>query len=210
MPIVFKKEGKDHLLGIWQSTEDFKVLQDLACLNQTEQQIWTGFGSDKRKREFLTVRALLNHLHPQPRLLIHYEANGKPRLENHLSLSISHTKEYVAVLLTERPFAGVDLETLRPTIERLSEKFANPEELSGLNKENKTEYLHVIWGAKEVLFKIYAKGEVDFQDHLHLSPFRYSETGEVDASIRMPDFQRNFRISYEKTGDRMLAWAVSS
>ena len=67
------------------------------------------------------------------------------------------------VVDTSGQATGIDIEQWRDRITRISSKF--------INKEDRTPFLdvlhcHLIWGAKEVLYKIYAKKELDFISHL--------------------------------------------
>ena len=45
MPIVLKKEGKDHVLGIWQSLEPFDTLVGQSRLTEAEKSILQNFKS---------------------------------------------------------------------------------------------------------------------------------------------------------------------
>ncbi|HRH65669.1 MAG TPA: 4'-phosphopantetheinyl transferase superfamily protein [Bacteroidia bacterium] len=210
MPIVLKKEGKDHVLGIWHSLEPLDALLSQARLTNTEYSIMQDFKSENRKREYLTVRVLVNQLYHFSPLSINYDDRGKPTLSNSLSISISHTREYVAILLSPLKYAGIDLETIRPGIQKIAHKFVNEKEASGVPSENKNEHLHVIWGAKEVLYKIYGKGDVDFRKHMDVGLFNYTIKGTVPARFHKEDFDRTFPIHHEKLEERMLAWAIGS
>ena len=210
MPIVLKKEGKDHVLGIWQSLEPFDTLVGQSRLTEAEKSILQNFKSENRRREYLTVRVLVNQLYQFSPLSITYDEKGKPTLGNSLSISISHTQEYVAILLSPMQHVGIDLETIRPAIQKIAHKFVNEKEAKDIPIEHKNEHLHVIWGAKEVLYKIYGKGDVDFRKHMNVDSFQYKNAESVQARFHKKDFDKTFNVHYEKLEERMLAWAISS
>ena len=207
MPVVFEKKEGTFSIGIWQVTETMERLLSLARLTQADQQTWEKFTSLKRKREWLTVRVLLKELceqHPVPE--IRYDEKGKPHIGNGSVVSISHTKEYVAMMLSSSAMAGIDLEMIRPEIELLSKKFLNPEEKNCLPEFNTIEHIHVIWGAKEVLYKMYGKGGLDFRDHLSTGSFQLSMEGIIRAGIHKNDFVRELQLTYLKFRDMFLVY----
>ena len=210
MPIVLKRIEKDYSIGIWQSTESFDELLSIEPLNLSDLEKWHAFKSDKRKREWLTVRVLIKKLFQNGRVpTINYDGFGKPILDNRMGVSISHTKEFVAILITSKANAGIDLETLRERIVELSGKFANEQELSSVPEVHLVEYLHVLWGAKEVLYKLYGRGEIDFRGNLHVDPFSYSGSGDIIAWIRTNNLIKKHNISYECWQEMMRAYSVA-
>ena len=210
MPIVLKKDESDYSIGIWKSIESFEELLNLEALNQADLEKWKSFQSDKRKREWLTVRVLLRKLFPDTVLpTIRYDEYGKPFLDNEKAISISHTKEFVAILITSKAYAGIDLEAIRERITSLSAKFTNEPEEKSLPKACLVEHLHVIWGAKEVLFKLYGRGEIDFRANLFVEPFLFAESGLITASVLKNDINKKHEITYELWDNKMLTYSVS-
>ncbi len=210
MPLVLKKDENDYSIRIWHSIESFEDLLKSEALNSADLRTWENFQSDKRKREWLTVRVLLRTFFPDSALpLLSYDQFGKPSLNIDKGISISHTKEFVAIIITQKVNAGIDLETLRDRIVDLSPKFSNEEELKVVPELNRIEYLHVLWGAKEVLFKLYGRGEMDFRAHLHVEPFQFEKNGVVQASVQKNDIFSKHSISYELWKNMMLTYSIS-
>ena len=210
MPIVFKKDQDDFSIGIWKSTESFEELLSLDLLSRPDLDRWNGLLSDKRKREWLTVRVLLKSLFPNEKApIISYDGNGKPYLDRNLGVSISHTKEFVAILISKKNHAGIDLEGVRERITVLSEKFVNDLERKSVPLTNQIAYLHVLWGAKEALFKLYGRGELDFKENLFIEPFKYLGKGTLNAWIKKNDLNKIHQVSYELWEGMMLVYSVS-
>ena len=210
MPLDYHKNSKEFQLGIWRMDESLEELHRLLRLSVSDLLTIDGFKSEYRKREWLTTRVLVKQLLSLPDdMIIAYDANGKPRLVNsRYSISISHTKNFVAVLLSEHASAGIDLETIQSRIEKIAKKFISEEENSFIEPEKKMFYQHVIWGTKEVLFKIYGKGELNFLENLNVKKFQLKEKGELSGEIAKGDFKKKYDVYYEKRNDRMLVYAM--
>ncbi len=207
MPIVYKKAHLSSVIAVWESTEDHGYLIEKAQLSVDEMALLRNFKSESRKREFLTVRTLLKELFPNENLLISYSKNGKPNLNNKKNISISHTKAYVAVMVGEFNHGGIDLETINERIFKLATKFLNDSEIKIVGDHPSADLLQIIWGAKEVLYKIHEIGDVDFKKHLNVSQFIESNEGNLDAEILKSGFEKKYKVYYEKFPPMMISWA---
>jgi phosphopantetheinyl transferase len=206
MPVKWQKKESDYSIIIWQSTESIDELLKSSLLNAEEELIWKGFKSETRRREWLTVRCALRILNPES-LNIYYDQNRKPHLQGNLSISISHSHEFIAVMTSQKSNAGVDIEIIHPRIETLSKKFIGVQEAVEKD-ENYLEKLQVFWGAKEVLYKIHGIGGVDFKKDLYVHSFKYGSSGSLTAEIVKTNFEKKVTVNYEKFGQFMLAWAT--
>jgi len=63
---------------------------------------------------------------------------------------------------------GVDIESLRPQIEKIKSKFCRPEELDFATTPIQT---LLIWSAKEAMYKAYGKKEIDFREQMRVHDF---------------------------------------
>ena len=74
---------------------------------------------------------------------------------------------------------------------------------------NEKEMLHVMWGAKECLFKAYGKGQLPFATHIQLDPFfYYDKGGNLNGKVEKDEYFRTFNIEYALIEDYMLVYAV--
>jgi 4'-phosphopantetheinyl transferase EntD len=79
---------------------------------------------------------------------------------------------------------GVDIESLRPQIEKIKSKFCRPEELEFAVTPVQT---LLIWSAKEAMYKAYGKKEIDFREQMRVHSFTgFSENGELEKTIPFP------------------------
>ena len=112
------------------------------------------------------------------------DEHGKPFIENSSQqISLSHTMQFAAVMRSEQFNVGVDLEMVNAKVERIAHKFLREDELNAIANEEKIEKLILYWSAKEALYKLYGKGEIDFTTQLLIEPFQLQTKGELKAEI---------------------------
>ncbi len=170
MPIHLLKKTEDYQLGIWKMVEEEELL-----LKQSGSNVRPSHVNQVRRMEFLAVRAMASEMGIQG-MDIAYQPSGKPYLLNsNLSISISHTKNYVAVMLSPNQMIGVDLEYRSDRILKIRHKFMHPDEESRLkqfsNATIETVGLLLHWCAKEAMFKAVPEEGVDFAQELRISEF---------------------------------------
>ena len=208
MPAIWQRMSHEFSIVVWQSSEPMTILLSNLTLTSEEKNEWESFLSLTRQREWLTVRNALKVLLPPPAISkIEYNENGKPQL-NGRSISISHSKEFVAVMISKDLLIGIDLEVIHPRIEKLAQKFLNEKEIKSLIGPNQLEKMHVMWGAKEVLYKIHSIGNIDFKRDLIVHPFKYNGTGNLKATLAKKGYEADFKISYSRSEKYMLTWGM--
>ena len=91
-----------------------------------------------------------------------YRVSGQPYLEGSegLFLSISHSGDCMVVYISDHP-VGVDIERKRTSIFDGRSYFVNAQEEQG---ELTTSRLHLIWGAKEAIYKKYEGNMEDLKN----------------------------------------------
>lgn len=209
MPIVHRHavSGSPISILIRKNTESTTDLLEQSRLSDDEHRMAESFRSENRRREWLSTRLLLREIAGDD-TTIRYDEFGKPHAEPSGFLSISHTGDFVAMIFSKSLAVGIDFETIRPSIRSLSKKFISSSELEGFSRELTLDDLHLIWGAKEVLYKLYGIGNVDFKKDLLVEPFPLQHTGNIVASIFKPSFNRTFEMNHQRIGDQMLVWAA--
>ena len=198
MPLILERPiGTAKKLGVWEITEPIDFF--LEQLVQADQPLL----SRKRLLEQSCSAHLLNTLLGRPvHLLLDKDPNGKPILKDeNCNVSFSHSKNMVACLIdTDGGEVGVDIEYIRESIIKMAHKFVSPEE--GLLTED-YKHFHRIWGAKEVLFKIYSKKELDFLKHLSID-YQDSIIGHINKN----SYSASFLIDCEQIDNFILLWNV--
>jgi len=93
---------------------------------------------------------------------------GAPVLMDHsFNISFSHSYPFVCMYIHSKKKCGIDVEKVKDKIIRIAPKFLNEPEKEFT--KNQSELITLVWSAKEVAFKIYQKGGVDFKEHIQLN-----------------------------------------
>ena len=166
MALLYKQLSPLH--GVWKMEESSDELLGMLEHKADYSSFLERVSAEKRRQERFASRVLLKELLGEE-VRVDYHSTGAPFLACvPLYISISHTKDYVAVILDKRP-TGIDIEYRSDRILKIRSRFMNPEEEAGIDLEHEVEHLLIHWCAKETLFKIIGQEGVDFQKHLHLS-----------------------------------------
>lgn len=194
--------------GIWKMDEPLDELLVLLPQRTVYEQEIQRFTAVHRKLEWLSVRVLLFQLLGEVKE-IGYEPSGKPFLkDNSFFISISHTKGYVAVILSPVAEVGIDIEQYGQRIQKVAHKFMRADEEAGVYAGESTWGLLLHWSAKETMFKCMNTAEVDFREHLHITPFIMKAEGIFAAQEYRTEQQRHFLIHYQIHPDFVLTWQV--
>ncbi|MCD8080514.1 MAG: 4'-phosphopantetheinyl transferase superfamily protein [Bacteroides sp.] len=207
MGLWLKQEGEDYCLGVWKIEETPEELFSLLPRNSVYEEQIARIHSAHRKTEWLAVRVLLSVLTDE-HTHIRYYPSGRPYLnDGSWHISISHTRGYVAVLLSRHFRPGIDMEQYGTRIRKIAKRFMHTEEVVSLYQETDIWSLLLHWSAKEVMFKCLDTNGVDFAEHLRISPFKVLQTGQFDAVESRTQNKHRFIISYYLSPDFVMTWS---
>lgn len=212
MPLIKKYTIATNIqLAVWEISESLDELLIDYTINENETAAFKSISNEGRKKQWLATRKLLFELTNNPDLWIAHDDNRKPILnDEQLSVSISHTSNYVAILLGENISLGIDIEKLSPRIYKIKHKFCSETENEYLaDDENLLARLYIIWSAKESLFKMYGKGNLDFKKNLFIHPFEFNPPGSLKAHIKCKDLDTEVELYYDQIGDHVLVYGMS-
>ena len=190
MGIIRNTTVQNCIIAIWEITETLEELLQLSHVIST-----ADFNTEKRKKEWLASRLLLNEINPN--YSISYNTFGAPELNNESYISISHSKGLVAVIIGQQQ-VGIDIEEISEKALRVSSKFVSINNLKALTSEKAT----LIWCCKEAVFKWHQKGEVDFIDDIILHPFESMGKGKIRAEFR----NTQLILHYQKIHNHYLVY----
>lgn len=202
-------------MGVWTIAEDEGWYFNHHLLTRRVQERIDGYKSVQRKLQGVAVRILIKELLPdEENVAIDYDKKSKPFfVAASYKLSISHSGDMVAVLISKKGEVGVDIEKRSEKIERISGKFMNTAEkikFDGLIGAERTKYLHILWGAKESMFKLYGKGSLDFKRHLKVQHFQLTEDGHFKGSIEKEQKPIQIEGFYSNVGKFVLVYVLES
>lgn len=227
MPIVFRKSitaGTE--LSIWRIEESAGQLYGKLQLDEREKAVFDSFGNQhKRSLHWLGSRVLLRTLLNTDKYInLKIDEHRKPYLANlpH-QVSISHSHDFAAVMVSLNGPVGIDIEQISPKIEKIANRFLLPEELAFIDgrtdapgtgragmhpvtAEARLNYLYACWSIKEAIYKWYGKGGLAFLGGIILEPFRLEDEGRVTARVRLNGGWINMEAWYKEFEGYMLAW----
>lgn len=196
-----------HRLWVCNTQGDLDVLKKQVVLTPSELDKLNSIQYERRKREFLGVRKLVQQQFGKHEQIV-YTTTGKPMLkESGYCISISHSGDYEVVLVHPNAEVGVDIQIKTPKILKILKRFANQTEFT-LAEGDVWKSL-VIWCAKEALFKWYSHGDVDFREELEVAPFELKDHGELKALVKKSNPAKELTLNYEKLEDAMLVYTVN-
>ena len=193
-------------LGIWKITEDFDTLLKNITLTREELDTLERFTHAPRKIEWLSVRVLLKAMTDQE-LSIYYNGNRKPFIkENAYFISISHSRDLTSILLSRDKKVGIDLEFMSHRIASISHKFINENDVVTEDDEHKKYHLYIHWCAKEALYKICDKQDINFKDNLTIEAFQPMEKGVIRGRVHNRARNELFVMNYFSLGNYVVVY----
>lgn len=196
--------------GLWEITESEEELSTGLELFPAEAEQLSCIRGTGRRREFLAARKLLHHMSGRDvRGELYKDDAGKPHLRSsHFHVSISHTGGYAAAAAHPNP-CGIDVQRIVPRIHRLAHKFVSPAEEAQLRDATRLEQLHLIWSAKEALYKAYGRRQLDFKENLYVD-FGTYQPGQTaaEAMLRRGEIQMLFDVEMRTFDNFVLVACV--
>jgi 4'-phosphopantetheinyl transferase len=212
MPLILNQPtNKSTSIGVWKIIETVESLTRLIEMDENDRQHFGTFGNELRRKHWLSYRLILQELLPMKNIRIIYDEYGKPGIPDFNGhFSVSHSGDFAVAIVSYETPVGIDIERIRDRIERVAERFLTMEELEQMGQCDRLEKLHVCWGAKESLYKLNGKPNVDLQKDIRIEPFDYLCIGESTcrATMNTNGEVGSYNIFYRKMEEYMLVWAV--
>ena len=189
MGIILLKKEKNQSLGVWEISESINELKALTKGVKLDQ-----IKSQKRKLEILAVRALLKEMCGNVKL--DYNKYGAPILDNKKKISISHSKQLIAIIVSEfKP--AIDTEIISKRILKIKDKFISKYD----NINDSQEDLTIAWSTKECIFKWHQKGYINFRDDISIKSIDHST-----KTIKVTFDKNLFILNFLKINNHILVY----
>ncbi len=211
MPLIFKENfEEDCLLGIWEIQESYDDLFSGVQLYGSEKERLNGFRSEARKMEFLSVRILLKSLIGVCGPIV-YSDNQKPFLhQSDYRISITHSRNLTAIMLSKTKKVGIDLEFMSHKISKVAHKFINEDEYITSSEDLKKYHLYIHWCAKEALFKLCDKQDINFLKNLTIEPFEPADFGVINGWVDNKFWHDKFELSYFSINNYIVVYSCKN
>ncbi|MFK8056889.1 MAG: 4'-phosphopantetheinyl transferase superfamily protein [Saprospiraceae bacterium] len=175
-PLRFERFAPEVRAVVWEGEESSEDL--LAALPAG----WRGRlpKHDVRVKETLSARLALLALVPDAAEAgFEKDEFGKPHLngEGALNFSLTHSHGHAAAIVSAHA-CGIDLQLRVEKIVKLRSKFEREDERAFIDRQpDEIAALHVLWGAKEALFKLWGRRDIDWHENLIVFEFELAPGG---------------------------------
>lgn len=159
MPLLRIIKRDEATIGLWEMVDgEFDSYTDdylRGAIGEAEKR----YKSNARRMEYICERALLKDMMNGRIVNIFHNEDGKPMLNNGLNISISHTRGYIAIILSETKNVGIDIEYVSDRVEKIASRFMREDESA-----DDIISLLVHWCTKETLYKLFSSEHLDFMN----------------------------------------------
>lgn len=187
MPVLEKKAiSEENTIGIWCITETLDHLKEAAALTDAEESHYRERKSENKKKQFLAARLMLNDLLGE-KFAVLYLGSGQPYLDGGpYRISVSHSGEFAAVVLSQKERVGVDIEKYpRTSLLMAQDYFLNEDEIAWTaGAAQHLVLLHLIWSGKEAVIKYFGDEKLNFRQEVFIPRFELEEAGVFSARVR--------------------------
>jgi 4'-phosphopantetheinyl transferase len=211
MPLCYKIDNDNFKLGLWNLVEtDSELFNEFILVAPpTEIEKARKFKNPSRKSEWIASR-LISYFLLGRAIEIEYNNDGKPAIvDHHWTISISHTKGMVVVILAKN-LAGIDIEYISERVIKIEDRFLSKAEKEKLPEENRLLAVLLNWSAKETIYKIIGEKGVDFKKDIFIRPFIPEQEGQFYGEINFQSNITAFSLNYfiYKPKDRNVGYIV--
>lgn len=183
-----------------------QLLAQLENFNDYEEE-FKQINTVKRKKEFISVRILMNIL-MRKIVLVKYDSDHKPYLHRYgsaPSISVSHSGNYYAVAASLKGDVGIDIEARTNRVVKVRKRYLDEEELSFLYPKESTDGLEIAWSAKEALFKCIGKEAYNFHT-MKIQPFKQGKEGML--TVLFTPTGKEYTLHFHLTDHYTLVYSV--
>ncbi|WP_298363327.1 4'-phosphopantetheinyl transferase family protein [uncultured Lutibacter sp.] len=199
--------NKHTAVYVWKIEASFDKLSEGIDLTERSKNRLASMKSEIHRRGFISIRHLLLEA-GYTDFDLFYNGNGKPHLKDGKNISITHSFEYSAIIISNVE-VGIDIEKNRDKIKIIQNKFVNFERWFISKEDDYIEQLTVIWGGKESLYKIYPHGGLTFKNDIDIESFKMAE-GKTRGHIRTYDWDKFYDIHFELLNGFTLVYAIGN
>ena len=159
MSVILEKVHYDSQILVYKVEETLDYFRNRIDFTEIDLEEFNAIKHPEKQKQWLASRYLLKKITKENRTLYVKKSElGKPHFTNHEAhFSISHSRDYIAMIYSLNKKVAIDIEKLQPKIELIKKKFLHPRDFEhGEDLVNLT----LIWSAKEAIYKYYHTKEL--------------------------------------------------
>ena len=138
-------------------------------LNNEEIKLFKLKKSNVLQEQFLAIRKMLALENSD--YIITYDLDGKPSLNSEFNISISHSNEIAALVMSNKKIIGLDVQFKESKILNIQNKFLNNFEKLNIGGNPSIDILTMIWTSKESIYKAIGIKGVSFSENIQIEKF---------------------------------------
>ncbi len=165
--------------------------------------------NEQRRFEWLSIRHLMIQLGFEKQDII-YDEHGKPTLLKSSSfISISHSKNRIAIGINKLNEIGIDLQKISSGIDSIKHKFLASTELNKFKNLNELE-LTKAWSTKEAIFKANGKKDIYLKDNIEIIGIENKGENTLINALFTDDSQtKPYKVNAIVIKDYVLAYTLN-
>ena len=192
MGLIFLNRHKKYQFGVWEINESLIGLSD-----GFKDDYFNKLKNNKRKLEYVCTRLLLKEF--ESNLKISYNKYGAPILNNNKCISISHSNNLAAIIISDKK-VGIDIEKISKKPLKIADKFISEND----NISMDTNDTCLAWSAKEAIYKLYEIGGLDFKNDILIQNIN-KEKNIIRAKFK----NKTFFLNYQKINSHFLVYVCN-
>jgi 4'-phosphopantetheinyl transferase len=215
MPLAFTDIWQEHDVRIllWEINESPDFFRQRLTLPELEARYVDSIKTERRRLQSFATRWLLQEQLGAVELAkLRRDEFGRPFLhDSDWHVGFSHTG-FLSGLAVAPAKVGLDVQKFDERIPKFARlRFASPAELVLMTETDSFDYLHVMWGLKEAMYKACGLRGVHFTENMIAEPFVFQKQGGyIHAIIDMPGHEiQKYQATYFKWHDHMVVVAVA-
>ena len=138
-------------------------------LNKDDKKLFKLKKNNLLKEQFLATRKILSNENSD--YIITYDLDGKPILNSEFNISISHSHEIAALVISNNLKFGMDVQFKESKILNIQNKFLNEFEKINIGHDPSIDILTMIWTSKESIYKAIGLKGISFSKNIQIEKF---------------------------------------
>lgn len=207
MELIFQSNQNHTNLMVFKNTLSINELKNKTQLTTQEKSKLDLLKSEKRKKEWLGIRFAIQKKFGND-VEIKYKGK-KPFIDKKKYFSISHSGNLLAFFSSNKYSIGIDIEKISNKIESFLYKFIHDQEKIFLTNDNHLLATHLIWCAKEAIYKSYGLGGLIFNKEMIISNINYKKNTAQGFLIKNK-ITENYSIHFKKLDSYLLVFAIKT
>ena len=192
MGLILLNKHKKYQFGVWKINESL-----IGLIEGFEDDYFNKLKNKKRKLEYVCTRLLLKEF--DSNLKISYNKNGAPILNNNKCISIAHSNNLAAIIISDNK-VGIDIEKISEKPIKIAAKFISEND----NISMDTNDTCLAWSAKEAIYKLHEIGGLDFKNDILIQKIN-KEKNIIKAKFK----NKTLFLNYQKINNHFLVYVCN-